>query len=379
MSTGNESGASALLATNVLAAADLSASQFLLATINTSGKLAVATTRGQRVHGVIADDPAAADRAAMLTYGGVMRVTAGGTFNPGVPLTTNASGQAIEATLSTDVVWGSAKEAGVSGAEVSAIVGVAGGFLTNPGSSVLEAFSDYAAAGAGKTIRSTSGAGVLATGTAGDFNVAEFTTGQKIGYYINGTQTLVALVDATGYVDISGDQTDNDGYELIGNQYPVSGAPIVVGESGAFFMTIGINFALANGTDDLFIGFRRRENVAQAAMLDYNTYFGLGNDTAASPMALKVREELNAAAGASTDTTDTQADAVDLFVKVLVSATGVATVQHGDSIATLAAPTATSAFTFDTGDPVVPIVRFLQATAAQTGVVKLLHWEVGLQ
>jgi hypothetical protein len=358
------------------ASGDLSSSQYLLCDLNSSGQIRVATARGQAVEGVLQDDPSAAGYAGRLQVRDISPVEAGGTFAIGDELTTDASGKAIKATLPSDVVCGKALEAGVSGARVSMLVGVAGGYISNPGVSYRDDFSGYAAT---DLVVQRAVAGTIGTGTAGDLNVIQVLSGQKLGLWVVGTQTIVTPAGVAGGINVGYDQTDNDGIELFSNLYPASGAPLVVGTTAAFYMRVALNFALANGTDDLFIGFRKEENAYQATMTDYNTYFGLGADTAASPMALKVREELNGAAGASTDTTDTQADATTLWVEVRVSAAGVATVLHGDTEAGLAAPTATSAFTFDTGDILVPTVRFLQANAAQTGVVKLIHWEYGLQ
>lgn len=357
------------------ASADLSSYQYRFVKLGASG-LALCSTRGEDSEGVLQDKPDAANLAGHFAYGGITPVECGGSFAAGAPLTNDANGKAIEATLLSDVVHGKALEAGVSGAKASMIVGVAGGYLTAPGSRVIEDLSDYAAT---DLVVQRAVAGTVGTGTAGHLNVIQLLSGTKLGIWIIGTQTIVTPAGVAGGINVGYDQTDNDGVELFSNLYPASGAPLVVGTSPAFQFTMAVNFALANGTDDLFIGFRKEENAYQANTTDYNTYFGLGNTTAASPMALKVREELNGAAGAATDTTDTQADATDLWVQVLVSATGVATVKHGDTQAALAAPTVTSAFTFDTGDILVPTFRFLQATAAQTGVVKLIHWECGPQ
>jgi hypothetical protein len=373
MSAGNASEPKYI---SVDASADLSTKQFYLHAINSSGLLATGSTRGQRVHGILANDPAAANRAGLLCYAGAFPVECGGSFNPGDPITSDSAGKAIKADQLDDVVAGHAVEAGVSGARAKVIVGAAGGYITSPGTIVSEDFSGYAAT---DLVVQRAVAGTVGTGTAGDLNVIQLLSGTKLGLWVIGTQNIVTPAGVAGGISVGYDQTDDDGIEIFSNLYPASGAPLVVGTSPAFQFTLGVNFALANGTDDLFIGFRKEENAYQGTMTGYDTYFGLGNDTAASPMALKVREELNGAAGASTDTTDTQADATDLFVRVLVSAAGVCTVQHGDSVATLAAPTVTSAFTADTGDILVPTFRFLQANAAQTGVVKLIHWEAGPQ
>lgn len=360
---------------SIPAAGDLSSNQYLLHAINTSGQLALATARGQRVHGVLMDDPAAQARAASLCYSGICQVLAGGTFQEGVELTTDASGQAIQATELDDVVWGTSIEAGVSGARVSAFVGVAGGYISAPGARITEDLSGYLV-----TDLPTQYAldGTIGTGTAGDLNVIQLLSGTKLGLWVVGTQTIVAPVVLAGGLDISYDQTNDDGIEIFTNTFPASGAPMIVGRD-AFRFTCAINIADVSGTDMLFCGFRLRENAYQTAMTGYNTYFGLGSTTEANPMALYVREELNGAAGAETDTGDTTADGVNLWIETSVSSAGVATLKHGATQAALAAPTATNTLTFDTGDAILPTLRILQANATQTGVVKLIHWEAGPQ
>jgi len=356
------------------ASADLSSYQYHFVTLGASG-LALAATRGEEVEGVLQDKPDAANLAGSFGYAGVTPVMCGGTFAAGDPLTNDANGHAIKATLLSDVIHGKAVEIGASGAKASMIVGVAGGYLAAPGGTIVEDLSGYLV-----TDLPTQYAldGTIGTGTAGDLNVISLMSGTKLGLWVIGTQTIVAPVVLAGGLDISYDQTDNDGIELFTNTFPASGAPLTVG-ADAYRFTCALNIADVSGTDMLFCGFRLRENAYQTAMTGYDTYFGLGSTTEANPMALYVREELNGGAGAETDTTDTQADGVTLWVQVDVSTAGVATVKHADTRAALATPSVTSTFTFDAGDSIVPTLRILQANATQTGVVKLIHWEAGPQ
>lgn len=220
----------------------------------------------------------------------------------------------------------------------------------------------------------------VAPGTTGAHCYAQLPDGSRLGYWVLGAgQTILGPVGATSGIDVACDQTDNEGLEIFSNAFCADGAPLAVGFDAAFYMLIKFAIQTINGCDDLFIGFRTRELV-NATFENYDTYFGLGLNTAATPGALKVRNELNGGGADNTDTTQTIASATDLQVKVLVAANGVATVQHDAAVpGTLAAPTATAAFTFDDGDQLVPTFRFLHANAAQAGTIVIKDWEVGYQ
>ena len=228
--------------------------------------------------------------------------------------------------------------------------------------------------------------GTVAPGTTGARNVMYLPEGPKFNYWVLGAgQTILGPVGATSGIDIGCDQVENEGLEVTSHSWEADGRPFSVGYDAAFFFQVTINIADVSGVDDLFIGFRQVGGDAgleavNATMTGYYTYFGLGADTVANPIALKVIEELNGAAGASTDTTDTIADGVDLQVRVLVSAAGVATITHdADVPGTLEAPDTTSTFTFDDGDQLIPMVRYLYAVAPVGGAVVVKNWEVGYQ
>lgn len=220
----------------------------------------------------------------------------------------------------------------------------------------------------------------VAPGTTGAMCYAQCATGVKLGYWILGAgETILGPVGQTNSIDVACDQTDNEGLEIFSNAFCADGRPLCVGFDAAFYFLVKFQIGTINGCDDLFIGFRTRELI-NATMENYDTFFGLGLNTAASPGAIKVRNELNGGGADNTDTTNTIASVTDLQVKILVSANGVATCQH-DAVTpgTLAAPTSTKAFTFDDGDVLVPTFRFLHANAAQAGAILIKNWEVGLQ
>jgi hypothetical protein len=193
-----------------------------------------------------------------------------------------------------------------------------------------------------------------------------------------GTQTLAIGTAATG-LDVSGDQTDNDGYEVFTHFAGATGRPFVVGYDPAFYFLIKFSVANVSGCDTLLAGFRRAE-ANNGTLGSYADYAGLGWTTSAAAAALKQHTRLSPSAATVTATNQTLADAVVYQVKVLVSATGAVTFQHDAVVpGVLATPANGVAFSFDDGDPVIPFFHFLQGSAADTGAVIIQRWEAGYQ
>jgi hypothetical protein len=173
-------------------------------------------------------------------------------------------------------------------------------------------------------------------------------------------QTLAPAIVATG-LDIGGDQTSTEGYEIASHCFGAQGRPFIIGRDPTFYMQATVLITDASGVNPMLIGFRRAGAV-NGTLKSYADYAGIGCDTAANPMLLKTITEKNGAGDTSTSTTQTLADARALTVRVTVSDAGVVTFAHdAGTLGTLAAPTVTQAFTFDTGDPVIPFIHFLNA------------------
>ena len=240
---------------------------------------------------------------------------------------------------------------------------------------------DSFAEGASKGLTTLLHDGLAVSGAAGVTHYAYFGNGTILGYAAIGNNAADDINTTATGLNIANDQNaDNEGREIWSGYGGASGRPLVVGTDPAFYFLVGINIGDIDGTDTVLCGFKKLET-HNATQANYDTYFGLGATTSADPMALKVIEELNGAAGDSTDTTDTLQDGITLQIKVLVSADGTATVQHdADVPGTLEAPDATSAFQFDDGDLLVPICTYLEHTAGgYTDTFDITHWEVGLQ
>jgi hypothetical protein len=202
--------------------------------------------------------------------------------------------------------------------------------------------------------------------------------GNILGNCALGTQTLAPTIVATG-LDIGGDQTNAEGYEIFSHFAGATGRPFIVGLDPAFYIKVKVLIADISGTDTLLCGFRRAE-VNNGTLASYVDYAGMGFNTSAATGAIKLISEITNAAPSSypVDTTQTLADATAWTVKVMVSAVGVVTYQHDSAVpGTLAAPTAIGTSpTFVNGTPLIPFFHFLNSSDLCDSVV-IQSFEVG--
>ena len=184
-------------------------------------------------------------------------------------------------------------------------------------------------------------------------------------YNMLGTQTLTIFSLGSAGLDVSLDQTDNDGVEITQGITSVSRAAFTVG-TDEFFAACKFTIADVSGTDDCAFGFRKAE-AYQANIDDYDEMAALnvisGN--------INIETILNGGATTTTDTTDNWADAEAHTLEVRVDLAGrVVYLIDG------ALPTTTAAFTFDASEIVLPFFYFLHASDV-AGAVQLQTWEVG--
>lgn len=246
------------------------------------------------------------------------------------------------------------------------------------GSVFKEMSDDFNALATTAQVPTTRFDGVAFTGATGVLHHLYAPSGNIYGVIPKGAgQTLAPAIVAAG-LDIGGDQTSTEGYEIFSHFMGATGRPFRIGTDPAFYFKCKFQINDADGLDTLIVGFRRAE-AQQAAYASYADYAGLGLNTAADPMAVKTITEVNGAGTTVTDTTQTLAQATAVQFKVLVSAAGVVTYQH-DIVTpgTLAAPVAAGAFTFDTDDPVIPFFNFLNSANLADAVI-IHSWEAGYQ
>ncbi len=205
------------------------------------------------------------------------------------------------------------------------------------------------------------------TGTGGDENIMILPEG-TLEYHMLGTQTLLGFIPNASGLDVSLDQTDDDGVEICGGILASSKLAFIVGTDPAFYAKMEFNIADVSGTDDCAFGFRKVE-AYQANIDDYDEMAALnvisGNIT--------IETILNAGATTSTDTTNNWADGETHELEVRVSAAGVVTYKIDEGT-----PATVAEFTFDDGEVIVPFFYFLHSSDV-AGVVTLTHFECGPQ
>lgn len=96
-----------------VAGADLSSSQFLFVTLNSSGNIVVAGNGANSI-GVLQDKPGSGEPGSVCGPGDQTQVQAGGSFAAGDPISSNGSGKAI-LSVTGAYLLGYAQTAGASG------------------------------------------------------------------------------------------------------------------------------------------------------------------------------------------------------------------------------------------------------------------------
>lgn len=359
-----------ILSDSILAAAALTAYQYYPVKQDSSGTANICAVAGEKSYGILQNAPASGEACDIMILG-ISTVTLGGTVVIDDPLTVNSSGTAVVAVNEADFVFGRALSDGVSGDDIP--VFVHGGIGDVKGEQTVQpGFTENFDYGASKGLAILQADGTAYDATADVHNVMQFGSGNKIMCVPIVGQTIPPAMSATG-LNIAGDVTDNDGFMLYSNNFLATGRPFIIGLDPAFYFALTFTLANVDGTDECHVGFRRAETT-NATIDNYLDMAALCIEAATSPALIHIETILNNGGTTTVDTTDTLADATSTVWRINVSAAGVVTFLI-DGVA----PTATSAFTFDDGDPVIPFLDFLQANAAQTGAFNLTKWEVGFQ
>jgi hypothetical protein len=200
--------------------------------------------------------------------------------------------------------------------------------------------------------------GGAATGTAGDLN-ALYTAFGQYEWNVIGTQTILApKLDSFG-LNLVQDVTAGDGIELCMGQTNLSPAAFTIGEA-AFFMQCQFKAATVAGCNPLIIGFRKAQ-AFNATLSNYTDFATIGIVGTAGH--IQIQTQVNSGGVTTTDTTQIAVDATVFQVKIKVSSTGLVTYEYNYGTPTVI-PVAE--FQFDTGDVVIPFIRFTQAVATTT-------------
>jgi len=245
--------------------------------------------------------------------------------------------------------------------------------LNSPTKAVYEDFSEY---GDGdKWCMQADWSGCSATDT--ETNLIGFPSGNILACNMYVGQTVDGGVDMdAASLDISGDQTDNDGLECAWGTHGATGAPFIVGTDPAFYSCATFTIADASGTDDFHFGFRvihdgDTDYGFNKAYDDYHDLAAIGILGNNHPAKIQITTAAADGAMTETDTTQTWADAAEKTLCIYVSAAGVTTYTINAM-----APVTTAAYTFTDAEALVPFVHLIQH-GDLTEELDLTEWEVG--
>ena len=218
--------------------------------------------------------------------------------------------------------------------------------------------------------------GSIFSGATGEINQWGFRCGNTLAVHAIGTQTLLAPALAATGLNVSGDQTNNDGWAMRGRSVAALGTlnkdHFKVGTSPAFFFKVKFTLADVSGLDDLRCGFAKVEahNADPDALDELATMAVMAGD-------IKTQTIINNASTIATDLTAPSsgdwADGATHTFKIMVSAAGVVTYELDDT-----APTGAVAFTFDDAEVVTPY-WFHRFDATSPGAITWQTFEFGLQ
>lgn len=225
----------------------------------------------------------------------------------------------------------------------------------------------------GTMVASKKGGGAP-TGATGDENemiIGGYGDVPAVGleWHVLGTQTILSPKKTAVGLDVSMDQTANDGLEITPGIFYRANHPgsFKVGTDPAFYFKLRFKLADVDGTDDCAVGFRKAE-AYQANIDDYDEMAALnvisGN--------IKLETILNGGATTTSETLDTWADGETHTLKVFVNADGLVSYQIDDDAAV------ETTFSFDDGEEVIPFFYFLHDTNV-CDTVELIEWDCGLQ
>ena len=218
--------------------------------------------------------------------------------------------------------------------------------------------------------------GSIFSGATGEINQWGFRCGNTLAVHAIGTQTLLAPALAATGLNVSGDQTNNDGWAMRGRSVAALGTLnkdyFTVGTSPAFFFKVQFSIADVSGIDDLRCGFAKVEahNADPDALDELAAMHVVSGD-------IKTTTIINNASTVTTDLTAPSsgdwADGATHTFKIMVSAAGVVTYELDDT-----APTGAVAFTFDDGEVVTPY-WFHRHDSDVGGAITWTSFEFGLQ
>ena len=235
--------------------------------------------------------------------------------------------------------------------------------------------------------------------TAAQDNIARIITsnGNVLDLYSTTAQTLLPIPHATKGWDISCDKVNNECIEIVpGGNHALSPLAMVAGTDSNFYFSATMELTDVSGTDQFLIGWRKQEAfIVPVSFLTtgdalYTDFCALGFcTTSANPQVVKQASDLNNGGSTTVSSSaftwaDTLKHKVECWVVKRVAKWFINGVPLGASISkdadggaiTAQATVVPTAFTFDTGDTLIPFL-FLRHDATSPDANYLSEMEVG--
>lgn len=222
----------------------------------------------------------------------------------------------------------------------------------------------------GPFVISAQGGGV-AVGTTAAVNVMQWGFNRFEIVNLGAGQTAFNPPIVSGGLNIAGDQTSTEGFEITCGNSVRQEVAFTIGTDGPFAVEAEFNSDDAS-SNPLYVGFRRQQ-AYQTAIASYTDFAVIGLNGAGNPALIKTQTQLNTAGGATTDSGLTLADSTTKKFRVEVSQGGKVTYYVGGALVS-----SVPAFTFDSTDIVIPFIWFLQNADLATNVL-LSHFRCGLK
>ncbi|NIP44439.1 MAG: hypothetical protein GWN61_23880 [candidate division Zixibacteria bacterium] len=303
--------------------------------------------------------------------------TDSGTVTPASSAITVSGGEGIDTSGSGSTLTISGEDASTSNKGVASFAAaefdVSSGAVSLADEGIRQDFWDYDYVNAKfhDPVISVQADGTVASGVDTEVNVMHVGDGIMMEQYNIGTKTIIVpTISASGLL-VSLDQTDDEGAEF-GLGITTRSRCAFTAQTDACFVEVTATFADASGVDPFYVGFRKLEGY-NSTLGSYTDYFVLGVEGTANPNKIQFQTNLNGGVAATTDSTDTWADAATKTIRVNVSAGGVAT-----GLIDGASPTTEpSTFTFD-ADTIIPFIWFLHGTTSP-GDIHITSFKCGLQ
>lgn len=205
-------------------------------------------------------------------------------------------------------------------------------------------------------LQSIADTGAAPVGTGAAVNVMHLQD-DSLEVFNIGTQTIIApRMDATGLL-VSLDLTDNEGAEYNWGAR-ANAKNVFTAQTDGFAMDWTFTLADVSGCDPVGIGIRKVE-ANNATLESYTDFVWIGVSETDNSGTISIKKRLNSGAVSTTNTTDAWADGEEHKLTIIVSAAGSCIFLIDD-----AAPSATTSFTFDSGDLLMPFFHGLHGTTS---------------